>query len=118
MKITALCLSTATIHLLSSVPGAAQTFTQSQRNAMNHVSQVLAAATACPEYKPNLVLLALIGVQYKFSIEDPKVNAIIVAKAKEHKAGIEAAGKTIGCLAAWALYGPGGQNVPDLLSRN
>ena len=99
------------------MPGSGQSFSQAQQNAMNHVAQVLAATAACPEYETNDVMLVLIGVRYKFEISDEKTKAIIVAKAREHKAGLEAAGRTVGCLAAWALYGPGGQNVPDLLRR-
>lgn len=93
----------------------AQTYSQQRQNAMNHAAQVLAAESACPEYKANLTMLALIGMHYKFDMNDEATKAFVVRKAKEHKAGIEAS-KASGCLAAWALYGPGGQNVPDLLS--
>jgi hypothetical protein len=53
---------------------------------------------------------------HNFSINDENVQAFVIAKMKEHQAGLTVAGAA-GCLVAWALYGPGGQNVPHLLSR-
>jgi hypothetical protein len=107
----------ATLYMSAASAAGAQSYSTEQRNAMNHVSQVLAAAAACPEYESNDTMLAVIGMHYKFDISEDKTRSVIVAKAKEHKAGMEAMGKTTGCLAAWALYGPGGQNVPNLLRR-
>lgn len=83
---------------------------------MNHVAQVFAASTECPDYQANTTGLAMLGMAYKFSIDDENVRAFVIAKIGEHKAGLRAAG-VAGCLVAWALYGPGGQNVPNLLSR-
>jgi hypothetical protein len=104
-----LCLS-------STATSQAQKFSQAQQNAMNHVAQVFAASTECPEYQANTARLAIIGMVHNFSINDENVQAFVIAKMKEHQAGLTVAGAA-GCLVAWALYGPGGQNVPHLLSR-
>ena len=117
MKSVQICLVSATIYICTILSSSAQSFSQKQQNAMNHVAQVLAAIAFCPEFESNDAIIVLLGMHYNFTISDEKTKAIIVAKAREHKAGLEKVGKTAGCLAAWALYGPGGQNVPDLIRR-
>lgn len=98
-------------------PALAQSLTQQQRNAVNHLAQVMAIEIECPEYEANQLNLAVLTSGYKLDLSSPAIERMmrdIVGKSRE---GIRSAGNKVGCLVGWSLYGPGGQNVRDLIRR-
>jgi hypothetical protein len=102
------------VALLFSMPALAQS---ARDNALNHISQVMAIELECPEYEGSTGNLALLSVGYKIDLADRATAARITSLVAEHRAGLRAAGKQIGCMVGWGLYGPGGENVKGLLRR-
>jgi hypothetical protein len=95
----------------------AQTLSRQQSNAVNHLAQVMAIELECPQYEANTLSLALLLSGYKLDIGSEPVSTRIQKLVAEHRAGLRAAGPKVGCVMAWGLYGPGGQNVQDMIRR-
>jgi len=95
----------------------AQSLSQEQRNALNHLGQVMAIGIECPEYEASQLNVSLLMAGYDLDFSKPAIERMmrdIVAQSRE---GLRATGTKIGCVVAWGLYGPGGQNVPNLIRR-
>lgn len=95
----------------------AQSLTRQQSNAANHLAQVMAIELECPEYEANMVSLALLMSGYKLDIGSEPLASRMRTMVAEHRAGLKVAGQKIGCLVGWGLYGPGGENVKNLIRR-
>lgn len=98
-------------------PAAAQTLTRQQRNAANHVAQVMAIELECPEFAASGYNVAVLLGGYKLDLGQAPLAGQFPEMVREHRAGLRAAGNKVGCMVGWGLYGPGGQNVPDLLRK-
>jgi len=105
------------LSFLSSTACHALDLSQQQKNAVNHIAQVVATESYCPEYRANAVAINAMAKGYRLDLNDQYIRNVTTLLAKEHLSGLRAAGQKAGCLAAWALYGPGGENVPNLLAR-
>lgn len=95
----------------------AQQLSTKQRNAINHLAQVMAIENYCQDYEGNHLLLGMLLTEYKIDLDRPQFNEPLKAKYQEHFKGLQAAGTRVGCLLGWSLYGEGGQNVPGLIRR-
>lgn len=98
-------------------PSAVAQVSGKQRNALNHMAQVSAAAAVCEDLRSNDGLVSLMLVTYGIDLAKPAIAKQAEELAREHIAGIRAVGPQIGCRVAYALYGPAGENVPGLLRR-
>lgn len=94
----------------------AQSLNQKQRNLLNHIAQVMVIQNNCPEYESNDSLIAIMLTYYKLNLSDKSTELYLKGRYIEQEKGLNA-GKTLACLVGWSLYGKGGQNVPDLLTK-
>ena len=85
-----------------------------QRNAIEHVTQVLAGAQKCDDYALNERLFAVIQLGAGFSINDPETYAYFEERAIFHAKRIKDRTRDDICGAMARLYGPGGTSVSDL----
>ena len=95
----------------------AQDFTTPQRNALNHFAQASAAAVFCPDLNLNTGTAAAMFMLFGLDLERQRERQYVMQLVPQHISGLEAAGREVGCRVALALYGPGGENVKNLLRR-
>lgn len=98
-------------------PVCAQSLTEKQSAAADHLAQVMAIELECPEFQAHSGNVLILMAGYDLKIGDEPLSSRIVGLVRDHRAGLRAAGSKIGCLVGWGLYGPGGQNVPNLLRK-
>lgn len=96
---------------------AAQSRSQQQTHAANHLAQVMAIELECPEYQASALNVSLLMARYDLEIGTEPLASRMTRLVAEHRAGLQAAGRKVGCIVGWGLYGPGGQNVPNLLRK-
>ncbi|GHE50864.1 hypothetical protein GCM10019059_07460 [Camelimonas fluminis] len=102
---------------MSAASAAAQELSQQQKNAVNHIAQVVATESYCNEYRANARAINALAKVYSIDLDAQYIRNVTALLAANHLNGLKAAGKQVGCLTAWGLYGPGGENVPNLLVK-
>lgn len=107
----------ALLGLVLSSPAWAQSFSTEQRNVINHLAQVLATTKYCSQLASNDTAIAMLLVGYEIDIRKRQVVDELTSKVRQHFDALKATSPEIGCRVAYALYGPGGENVPGLLTR-
>lgn len=98
-------------------PVGAQSLTAQQSTAANHLAQVMAIELECPEYEAHAGNVMTLMAGYSLRIADEPLSSRMMGMVRDHRAGLRAAGSRVGCLVGWGLYGPGGQNVANLLRK-
>ncbi len=92
-----------------------QAQTQSQKNVMNHIAQVIALSNKCNSLEPNNLLMAMVLSNNKIDIEQSPFKEYIYARGIEHQKASERYSVDIVCHTGKVLYGKNGSNVPGLL---
>ena len=85
-----------------------------QRNAIEHVTQVMAGSAKCDDYALNERFFAVIQLSAGFSINDPETYAYIEERAIFHAKRIKDRTRDDICGAMTRLYGPKGEAVSGL----
>lgn len=110
----------AAVALLPAAAGA-QAVTAEQRSVIRHVSNAATIAALCPDWQVNAVLanLALISVGIPPDAIDQGGAFTVAALAELERADDDMSGMARGtvCAIGRTLFGPDGENVPDLLVR-
>lgn len=103
------------IALASPIAANAQSLSQAQRNALNHLAQVMVIENNCSDFRSNQPMIAATLAYHKLRLSDAASESYFKSRYGEHEKAMRAG--QAACLFGWSLYGKGGSNVPDLLIR-
>lgn len=98
-------------------PGHASAMSEKTRNILNHVGQVSAAPTICPDAEVEDEKVALLLMMAGIDLKRDEHRRIIETKMRETIAALRGKDADMACAAIFLLYGPTGQNVPGLVRR-
>lgn len=106
------CVAAAILAILAT-PSIAQT--QTQKNAMNHAAQALAAAKFCDSLQSNDILIATMLAGLGVDISKEPFQTYITGRAIKHGTDAKTMPQAAVCFAGVKLYGAKGENVPNLV---
>lgn len=84
-----------------------------RENALRHIAQAIAVEKMCTKLATNSGLLILMAV--RFGIDFERDQAELLKVAAEAMEPYRDKAEDVACIAGALLYGPNGQNVPDLV---
>lgn len=103
--------------LLHSIALAAFTPNEKQRNAIEHISQVIAGSRVCDDWALNEKFAAQIQLILGFFVTEPDTFDYVDGRVRFHQDRIAGRTRADICAAMERHYGPEGEAVPNLAWR-